>query len=411
MMKKLILAAALALAASIPCFAQKGIVFWVRDSDQGFVDPLVKAYNAKAGTQVKLTIIPSAQFVTKFATSIAGGSPPDVVATDLVYLPAFSSTGQMTDITERAKALPFFDKLSPSHIRLSTWEGKLYSVPFSAEASVLVYNKNLFQQAGLDANKPPANFAEIQDDAKRITDLGGNTKGFYFSGTAAGGMVFTAFPLIWASGGDILSEDGKTANVNQPAVRDTLELYRTIWTSKWVPEGAKTDSGTNFFTAFATGKVGMTALGAFSIGLLTRDYPKIDFGVTPLPGKTGGSASFAGGDCIGIPKGSKNVDEAWKFIQWCLQEDTQINYFAKNGSIPVRTDLSSNEYSKLDPRYLVVSEMMDKGRTPYTVKYNELFNDANEPWLALFQDAVFGKDVDEAIKKAQERFNKILEER
>jgi multiple sugar transport system substrate-binding protein len=157
--------------------------------------------------------------------------------------------------------------------------------------------------------------------------------------------------------------------------------------------------------------VGMTALGAFSIGLLPRDYPKIDFGVTPLPGKTGGSASFAGGDCIGIPKGSKNVDEAWKFIQWCLQEDTQINYFAKNGSIPVRTDLSSNEYSKLDPRYLVVSEMMDKGRTPYTVKYNELFNDANGPWLALFQDAVFGKDVDEAIKKAQERFNKILEER
>jgi ABC-type glycerol-3-phosphate transport system substrate-binding protein len=81
--------------------------------------------------------------------------------------------------------------------------------------------------------------------------------------------VLTAFPLIWASGGDVLSEDGKT-------------------------------------------------------GLLTRDYPKIDFGVTPLPGKTGGSASFAGGDCIGIPKNSKNVAEAWKFIQWCLQEDAQI---------------------------------------------------------------------------------------
>jgi ABC-type glycerol-3-phosphate transport system substrate-binding protein len=46
---------------------------------------------------------------------------------------------------------------------------------------------------------------------------------------------FTAFPLIWASGGDILSEDGKTVNENQPALRDTLELYRTLWTSGSVP--------------------------------------------------------------------------------------------------------------------------------------------------------------------------------
>ena len=91
-MKKCILPALLAIAAGISAHAQNIITFWVRDSDQAIVDPLVKAYNAHSAANVKLSVIPAMQFVTKFATSIAGGTPPDVVAIDLIYLPAFPAT-------------------------------------------------------------------------------------------------------------------------------------------------------------------------------------------------------------------------------------------------------------------------------------------------------------------------------
>jgi multiple sugar transport system substrate-binding protein len=407
-MKKYILPALLAIVPSISAHAQSTITFWVRDSDQAIVDPLVKAYNARGATNVKLSVIPAGQFVTKFATSIAGGTPPDVVAIDLIYLPAFSKAGQMTELTAQAKALPFFDKLSPSHVRLATYEGKLYAVPFSAEASVLVYNKDLFKRAGLDPQHPPANFAEIEQDAQKITSVGGDTKGFYFSGSCAGCNVFTMLPLIWASGGDILSEDGKTATLDNNAVRSALSLYRRMWQAGFIPQGGQGDNGTNFFTGFATGKVGMAGLGAFAIGLLKEKYPNINFDVAPLPGQNGGSASFAGGDSIGIPKGSKKVKEAWEFIQWCLQDDTQINEFAKNGSIPVRTDIAESAYAKLDPRYVVVAKAMATGKTPYSTKYNELLNDPNGPWLGMVQTAVFGKGVDEAVKEAQEKVTKIL---
>lgn len=407
-MKKCILPVLLAIVAAISVRAQNTITFWVRDSDQAIVDPLVKAYNARSATNVKLSVIPAGQFVTKFATSIAGGTPPDVVAIDLIYVPAFSKAGQMTDLTAQAKALPFFDKLSPSHMRLATYDGKLYAVPFSAEASVLVYNKDLFKKAGLDAEHPPTNFAEIEQDAQKIASLAGDTKGFYFSGSCAGCNVFTMLPLIWASGGDILSEDGKTATLDNSAVRSALSLYRKMWEAGYVPQGAQGDNGTNFFTGFATGKVGMAGLGAFAIGLLKEKYPNINFDVAPLPGENGGSASFAGGDSIGIPKGSKKVKEAWEFIQWCLQDDTQINEFAKNGSIPVRTDIAESAYAKLDPRYVVVAKAMATGRTPYSTRYNELLNDPNGPWLGMVQTAVFGKGVDEAVKEAQEKFTKIL---
>jgi multiple sugar transport system substrate-binding protein len=388
--------------------AKDTITFWIRDSEQAVVEPLVKAYNARGDDTVKLTVVPSGQFVTKFATSIAGGSSPDVVATDLIYVPAFAAADQMTDITDRAKALPFFDKLSPSHIRLSTWQGKLYSVPFSAEASVMVYNKNLFRQAKLDPDKPPVNFAEFEAAVKQITALGDGIKGFYFSGSASGGMVFTGFPLVWASGGDVLSEDGKSAVLDNPGMRATLDLYRSLWQNKFVPEGAKSDTGTNFFSTFAGGKIGICFLGTFAIAILKDKYPDIDFGIAPLFGQNGGTASFAGGDSIGIPKGLKNADAAWRFISWCLGDDVQVQLFAKHGSLPVRTDIGSDALKSVDPRYLICAQMMAQGRTPYTVKYNELLNDQNGPWLATFQEAVFGSGVDPAIKAGQEKFTEIL---
>jgi multiple sugar transport system substrate-binding protein len=384
------------------------VSFWVRAADSGFTAPLVKAYNASHPVQVKLTSIPDDQFVTKFGTAVAGGAGPDVVAIDLIYLPAFAEAGQMTDITAQVKALPFAKTLSDSHVRLATYQNKTYAVPFSAEGSVLVYNKALFKQAGLDPNKPPKTWAEIEAYSKKITALGNNVKGFYFAGACAGCNAFTFLPLIWASGGDVLSADGKTATLNNAAVKSALSFYRRMWETNQIPAGAKTDNGTNFLGAFLTGKIGMAGSGAFSIGILKRDHPDVDFGIAPLPGEKGGSSSFAGGDSIGIPAGSKRVKEAFDFINWCLTEDVQIKEFAKNGSIPVRSDLADNEYSKLDPRFVTVSKAMADGRTPYTVHYNELFNDANGPWLAMFQEAIFGSGVDAAVQKAQDAFTKIL---
>ena len=401
------------LAAAAPqahlARAATTISFWVRNADAGFVTPLVKAYNAGHTDQVKLNVVPDAQFVTKFGVSVAGGEAPDVVAIDLIYLPAFASSNQMTDITAQAHKLAFYNTLSPSHLRLATYNGQLYGVPFSAEGSVLLYNKGLFRQAGLDPNKPPTTWAQIETDAKKITALGHGIHGFYFAGSCAGCNAFTYLPLIWASGGDVLSADGTKATITSSApVKQALQFYRRLWAENQVPAGAKVDSGTNFLTAFTTGKVGMAGSGAFSIGTLKNNYPKVDFGLTYLPGMNGNWSSFAGGDTIGIPKGSAHVQEAWNFITWCLSPDVQVNEFAKNGSIPVRTDLAVNKYSKLDPRFQITANAMAHGRTPYSVHYNELFNDANGPWLAMIQQAVFSGQIDAAMSTAQKRFTQIL---
>ena len=394
--------------ASVQAQSANELSFWIRASDAGFVEPMVKAWNATHKMPVVLTVIPNDDFVTKFGTAVAGGAAPDVVAIDLVFVPTFSKAGQLSDISAEAKALPFADKLSPSHVRLAMYDKKQYAVPFSAESSLLLYNKALFKKAGLDPEKPPVTMGEIEAAAKKITALGGGVKGFYFSGACGGCNIFTMTPYVWASGGDVLSEDGTKEALDNQGLRDTLAMYRRMWEQKLMPTGAKTDNGNNFISTFFTGKIGMVGTGNFAIGLLKREHPEIDFGVTPLPGIKGGSSSFAGGDSIAIPATSKHKKEAWEFITWSLSEEVQVEQFAKGGSIPVRSDLADNKYSKEDPRFALAAKAMQAGRTPYSVHFNQLINDPNGPWLAMLQEAIFGKGIDPAIKDAKVKFSKIL---
>jgi len=384
------------------------LTLWSRDANQAFVRQLVDAWNETHDNQIDVTIIPSAEFVTRFGTGAAAGEVPDLLPIDLIYVPEFARAGQLTDISEFASELPYFDQLSPSHVRLARYEDGLYALPFTAEGSVLIYNKGLFEAAGLDPEAPPTNYQEILEAARAIRALGDDTYGFYFSGACAGCNAFTFLPLIWASGGDVLSDDGLTATLDDPEVAAALEFYQQMWNEGLIPPGAQADSGTDFLNAFTTGTIGMAGTGAFSISVLKNDYPDIDFGITFLPGREGGVSSFAGGDSIAVPAGAQHVEEAFEFIEWALSDEVQLDIYAQTGQLPVRIDLAENEYFEADPRLTTNAEAMALGRTPYSFVYNQLFNDPNGPWLQMIQTAVFGGDVEGAVSTAQERFTQIL---
>lgn len=406
----LVAALLVVLLGVMPVAAQDAPVtmsFWIRDTNF-LIETLVDEWNSSHDNQIELTTIPAAEFVTKFAAAIAGGEAPDIAAIDLIYTPAFAAEGQLEDITDKVQALPFLDDLSPAHVTLGTYDGRNYAVPFAAEGSFLIYNKGLFEAAGLDPDSPPTTWNEMLEAARAITALGDDTYGYYFSGSCAGCNAFTYLPLIWASGGDVLSEDYSEPTLDDPIVREALQLYRTMWEEGLIPEGAQIDNGADFVNAFASGKIGMAGTGAFGINNYKTNAPDIDFGVTLLPGKDGGTASFGGGDVIGIPKGSAYVDEAWEFIEWLLSDEVQLEVYAANDNLPLRLSLSDNEYFQADPRLAIAASTLSVGHTPYSLVYNDLFNDANGPWLLMIQTAIFDGDIDGAIAEAQQAFADIM---
>jgi multiple sugar transport system substrate-binding protein len=411
-MKKLFTVATLATLAlaSAPqaAFAQKKISMWSRSSSQAFMPALVEAFNAKHKTQIELQIVPNTEMVQKYAVAAAGGSAPDFLSLDLVYTPAFAASGQLEDVTDLVKGLPFFDQLSKAHLAAGTYEGRIFGTPMSADASVLLWNKKLFKQAGLDPEKGPTNWAEIESYAGKVNALGGDIKGFYFSGACGGCNAFTFMPLVWASGGEILSDGGKKATLDTPQMRAAIELYRGLVAKGYVPESSKTDSGANFFGGFATDKIGMSPIGAFAIGNLVKNYPTVEFGVTFLPGQTGGKASFAGGDNFVVTAGRKNQNEVKEFLSFVYSLEGQT-LLAKLGSLPTRADVAGEAVKSLDQRYLVATEAMKIGRTPSSPVYNDIINSSTGPWKQMLNEVFFGNDVPGSLAKAQKTMQSIID--
>jgi len=383
------------------------ISVWARDSQQVFMSKLVELYNSKHEVQAKVTVIPSASFVQKLGTAASSGSGPDVASIDLVFAPYFASAGALEDITELADGLPYKDALSPSHRKLSTFEDTTYALPFTAEASALYYNKDLFEKAGLDPEKPPTTYAEMRDAARKIRALGKDYYGFTFAGACGGCNVFEFTPHIWASGGEVLSEDGKSASLDSSQVTAALQHYRDMWTDGSIPSAAKNDAGTQQIPLFTSGKVGMTALGAFAIP--SMEEAKVDFGVTPLPGQDGGSSSFAGGDVISVMTGTKNQTGAEDFVKWATDAEAQ-DFLAHNGSVPVRTDLVPTIYAPQGAPYKVFGDLMGVGKTPYSVVENPIFNDNNGPWIKMINDATFGGDIAGAQAAGQQAAQALIDE-
>lgn len=395
---------AIAAAFMLSAAAQaETIHIWARSDDQVFMPKIVDAFNAsQTKDHVDLQIIPTAQMVQKYAVAAAGGSAPDALSLDLIYTPAFAAAGELEDITDFAKLLPYFKSLSPAHLSVARYHGKIYGLPFSGDASVLVWNKDLFKQAGLNPDQPPKTWAEVRADAKKITALGRGIKGFYFSGDCGGCMIFTFAPLIWASGGHLFADQGKKATLDTPQMHAAIDLYRSMIADGSVPAGAQTDSGTNFFSAFATGKIGIISLGSFAIGALNAQAPSLHYGVTFIPGQSGGWASFAGGDNFVVSRGTKKLAGIEDFIRFAYTLKGQ-QVLAHNGSLPVREDLIKQALAGLDPRYEVTAEAMAHGRTPYSVVFNDLINSANGPWITMLNRAIFGNKagIEPAIKAAQ----------
>jgi multiple sugar transport system substrate-binding protein len=409
MIKRLLWTTSLvALCLSSGASAAETVQMWVRSGIGDSFKKVVEAYNASHDDKVVATEVPFSELVQKYATAIAGGQAPDALSMDLIYTPAFAAAGQLEDLTDWAKKLPYFNSLSPSHVRLGTYKDHIYGLPLSVETSVFAWNKDLYKKAGLDPDKAPANWDEIEANAEKIRKLGDDIYGFYFSGGGCGGcMIFTFTPLVWGAGADILSEDGRKATLDTPQMRKAVGYYRDMIKKDLVPASAASDNGANFLS-FTNGKIGQQSIGAFAIGTLVTQHPDINFGVTLIPGVDGNPSSFAGGDNFVITKGTKKVDAVKSFLEFVYSMDGQ-KIMAKYGSLPTRGDIAGQVLEGLDPRMLVGLKAISVAKTPYTLQFNDLINSANGPWAAFTNAAMFGDNVDGAFATAQSEMQSIID--
>lgn len=390
----------------------KGTVqFWQRAATSGLGVALVKQFNAThPGLKVVLSETQPNQASTKLATAIRAHAAPDLVGLNDINVPKFSRLGVLMDLTKYVDALPFKKSLSPGHLGLATYNGHYYGVPYLGDLSVLWYNKKLFKQAGLNPNKPPANFAQILSDAKKIQALGGGISGFAMAGNCQGCLGFVMEPSMFAVKDQLIRGPigHQTIHItgNKP-LEQTLQLYRSLWTAKVDSPGSRTETGPTWGNDFEQGKVGILP-GAYGFyPLIVKAKTIKDVGIAPIPGPNGGYSTFDGGDDFIIPAGAKNPSGAWEFVTWMLQKAQQLKYPAL-GYTPVRTDVLTASYKRKNPYNAVALKALEHGSAPVTTVYNEAFNAPNSPWFQMFSQAVYKGDLAGALRTGQSGFERVL---
>ncbi|AXX30221.1 sugar ABC transporter substrate-binding protein [Actinosynnema pretiosum subsp. pretiosum] len=395
----LLLAAALvASACSGGGSGQDGdvvLTLWTRAATESLSKAYAEAYNATHSTKVEVTAYPNEEYPAKLASAAGAQALPDLFAADVVFAPQYASQGLWTDITDRFEGLEHRDHLAPSHVRAGTWEDRNYALPHTVDLSVLLYNKDLYRKAGLDPGKPPTTLREYADHARRIHALGGDVRGTYFGGNCGGCVEFTFWPSVWASGGDVLDDEGERATLDSPEMAEVFEVYRSLYEEGVAAPASKDEAGPTWLGALRTGKVGIGPAASVWLGEIAESGA--DVGLAPIPGLDGGESTFVGGDALGIGATSEHADQAWDFLAWTTTEQAQVGVVAKGKNVPTRTDLAANEHAAADPRLVTANSLVAKGRTPYARNFNASFNDPQSPWLTALRGALFGPDPAKAL--------------
>ena len=383
------------------------ITLWTRSPLERQAKNAVKAYNASHKNQVKLEIIPNDDMEGKVGGASQTDSLPDILAGDVVRIPYWASEGIFTDITKQIDGLDNKSDLQQGHNEAGTVDGKEYTLPFITDVSVMVWNKNLYKEAGLDPEKGPSSIDEFVEQAKAVAALNKDgVAGSYLAGQSGGALVFDLFPSVWADGESVMNADGTEATLNNDSMKAVLDAYKELAnTTNGLGAGSKEETGATWTAPFANGNIGvMPYPNTSSTALFEAEKDGgFEVGVTPIPGtKEGKTSTFLGGDAMGISKDSKHVAQAWNFLYWLMQSDAQKEVFADQGDTASNIQTLKTAYKDADPRIQTINSVIidGNGQTPKSPAFNEAFNAAGSPWQLLVQNAVWGSGDLKADNKA-----------
>ncbi|WP_416981793.1 ABC transporter substrate-binding protein [Streptomyces sp. T028] len=229
-----------------------------------------------------------------FDAKLAGGQMEDVFYTYFTDARHVVDIGQAADLTPYLKELKSYETIQRQLRDIYTVDGKVYGIPRTGYSMGLIYNRALFERAGLDPDEPPATWDEVRAAAKKIAALGDGTVGYAdYSAQNQGGWHFTA--ELYSQGGDVVSADGKKATVDTPEGRAVLRnLHDMRWTDNSMG-GKQLLVINDVQQMMGSGKLGMYLAAPDNIPILVKekggDYK--DLALAPMPG---GQGTLVGGD-------------------------------------------------------------------------------------------------------------------
>lgn len=270
---------------------------------------------------------------SQIMTSIVSGDAPDLIMCNTSMLAEYRGIGALADLTGYIPEELAADFLPSAKAIITTEEGTLDGLPQEGCNWALFYRKDLFEEAGLDPEKPPKTWDEFMECARALTkDTDGDgvidQYGFGWPVQAENATDYWV-NFMQMCGAELSSyEDGAWHSrlSDEAAIRGTQLMVDLVRTEKVSPESIVDYDWEGVTNAFVAGEVAMMHNGAWVTGSVAEKGPELD-------GKWGTAVLFAGPDQVayrGYPntfnilEASQHKDEAWKFLDYFYNTPSDI---------------------------------------------------------------------------------------
>jgi len=377
--------------------------WWEPELPANALRDLMDTFEAEnPGIKVELLSGPYASTKEQLFAGAAAGTMSDVVGLDGAWVSDFAKQGALADMTKLMSDAKYDDSQLASQIQL---DGSTYMIPVVNFVYPLFTNDDVLAQAGVTA--PPTNRTEFADAATAVSALGNNTAGWVLplSTEAPNGIQNDVMSWVWASGGSML-KDGKPDLTNDD-VTGAVEYIDGLWKDGVIAPGALTMKEQDKVEEFTNGRVGMMIDSLSHINLIRESNPDLNFSISAIPAEDGfegerGIPYASWG--IGVSEGSKHPAEAWKLVEFMMNEKTNSELSTLANAFPGNKN-STPDFSDSDPLFEEAFAIYQSGYPANEFVGLPVAEQLMRSFDEQFQLLLTGdQSVDETLKAAQEKW-------
>ena len=386
----------------------------------GPITKIIDAFAAdfeKENPGIKLRPIYSGSYqesIAKALTAVKSGDPPVtsiLLSTDMFTLIDEDAIVPFNDLAKSPDDTAWIRSFYPAFMANSQTGGKVWGIPFQRSTIVLYWNKELFKEAGLDPNRPPATWKEMLEYAQKLTkrDASGNVTQWGVQIPSSGFPYWLFQGLTTPNGVELMNAAGTETYFDKPEVIDALAFWVDLGRKHKVMPTGVIEWGTTPKDFFEK-KIAMMWT---TTGNLTnvRNNAKFEFGVAMLPQSKRRGSPTGGGNFYIFKKAPADQQlAAVKFAKWMTTPERAAQWGIDTGYVAVRPDAwqtaKMQEYVKGFPVAEVARDQLQYSVAELSTHDNQRVTKALNDGL---QAALTGaKTPEQAMKDAQAEASRIL---
>lgn len=371
---------------------------------------LEKFHEENPNITVELVTAPYGEIVNTIINMAGGGDKVDVIFGENDWIPTLVDAGLAAPV-ENVLSQELVADIYSNILEACSMDGVAYGVPMYISPFLMYYNKDLFEQAGLDPNSPPTTYDEMLEIAPKLAALtteDGNQVypfGLTTASVAVSGACLTS--SVYNFGGTVLDEEGNLA-IDQ-GFRDAVEMWKTLDDNGYNPQNSKLKDLRNLF---ALGQLAMyydQSWGYNGISSINPDAESFIASAAPLKGGDGtGESVLQAGTLMVVDNGDAQKAAVAKLVDFIMSEEMLTEYFETvSPAYPARQSMADLEVIADSP---ILAGAADSVSNLKTVTFVPALSDLNLELCTLAQAVtVSGTDVDTAIADFETAARGILE--